>query len=260
MKYFDTHAHLNFKNYKKDGSSILKKTLERGVFVINVGTDVKTSKKAVSIAKKFHFGVYASLGIHPLESRAGSDPARERRIFEDLAKNKEVIAIGETGLDYINLQSLSLKEREKIKKTQEELFKRQINLAKKLHLPLILHCRKAHKDMLKILKEEKASKGVVHCFTGSVSQMKEYIDLGFYIGVNGIIFKMNLRKVIKKTPLKKILLETDCPFLSPPLAKKKRNEPLFISYIADEVARIKKIDVKEVSEETSENGKKLFSV
>ncbi len=292
---FDTHAHLNFKDYNKDREEIIKKSLEEGVFMINVGTDIEESKKAVEIANSYREGVYASVGLHPLHisNVAGSDPAMKR--YEELAESEKVVAIGETGLDYKYILKEKREKRERLKKNQKKVFENHIDLADELNLPLILHCRMAHDDLIEVLKHKtqkekntkhklqitnktqntkhkaqnqkeqntnsKAQKkGVVHCFSGNLQQAKEYMDLGFYLGINGIIFKMDLEKVIKEVPLEKILLETDCPFLTPPEAGVKRNEPLFVKYVAKEVARIKGISKEEVTKVTTENAKNLFKL
>lgn len=263
MKFFDTHAHLNFPDYNKDRDEIIKKNLQEGIFVINIGTGIAESKEVVEISKKYKEGVYASLGVHPhyIEKDFST---KEKRDFvfaswEELVKEKSVVAIGEIGLDYLNIK----KEVESdIKKKQKEELEAQIDFAKKTNLPVIFHCRKAHKDLLGIVREKYSERkerrnGVLHCFTGKRRELFEFLDLGFYIGVNGIIFKMDLEKVIKEIPLERMLLETDCPFLSP-LKEEERNEPIFIQYIAKEVARIKKISTEEVAEITTENAKNLF--
>ncbi len=248
---FDTHSHLNFPDYDKDREEVIKKTLEEGVFMINVGTSIKESRAVVEIAKKYKQGVYASIGLHPLyidDEVFSSDDYK--KIAEE--NRTKVVAIGETGLD---------KHKDNFEK-QESIFKEHIKLAEELNLPLIIHCRKAHNELIHILKSkvksQKSNVGTVHCFTGSVSQAKEYMDMGFYLGFNGIIFKLNLEKVIREVPLKKMLLETDCPFLTPPNVGTKRNEPVFVREVAKEIARIKEITQEEVERVTEENGFNLF--
>ncbi len=256
---FDTHAHVNFKDYDKDRKDVIKNSLEEGVFMINVGTDIEESKKAIEIAEAHKEGVYASVGLHPLHIySAGSDPAMER--YRQLAENRKVVAIGETGLDYKYILKEEAEKQEGLKQIQKKVFEKHIDLADELELPLILHCRMAHKDLIEILKHKTQKKGVVHCFSGNLQQAEEYMDLGFYLGINGIIFKLNLAEVIREIPLEKIVLETDCPFLVPPEAGTKRNEPLFIKYVAREVAKIKGISEKEVAEVTTKNAKNLFGL
>ncbi|MEA2092658.1 MAG: TatD family hydrolase [Patescibacteria group bacterium] len=272
---FDTHAHLNFPDYEDDRDDIIKKTLKEGVFMINVGTDFKESEKVIEIAKKYKRGVYASIGLHPLHIK---DEVFSFEKYKKMAEdNKEkVVAIGETGLDK---HGDNLEE-------QKKVFLEHIKLAEELQLPLIIHCRKEHNEVISILanyypvilsdSEESLEhpqdcrndggvskfhpKGVIHCFTGNITQAREYIDMGFYLGFNGIIFKINLKKIIKKVPLEKILLETDCPFLTPPDMGTERNEPIFTKEVAKEIAKIKEISVGEVIKVTTDNALKLFKV
>jgi TatD DNase family protein len=251
MKYFDTHAHLNFPDYNKDREDVIKRTLDEGVFVINIGTDIKESEKVVEIATCYKEGVYAGVGLHPLHAEEEDFNYED---YKKLAQDKKVVAIGETGLDY-----KYIKENEEAKEKQKKVFKEHIKLSRELNLPLVLHCRMAHKDLLEILKKELGVFGVLHCFSGKLKEAEEYLKLGFYLGINGIIFKMNLEKAVKEIPLEKIVLETDCPFLSP-VEDKKRNEPLLLKYISPEVARIKEIKEEEVMGKTTENAKKLFSI
>lgn len=252
---FDTHAHLNFRDYDKDRERVIKNSLEGGVFMINVGTDIEESERVIEIADGYKEGVYAAVGLHPLyidkENFLSSFAS-----YEEMVKHEKVVAVGETGLDY---KYVADDKEEKIK--QKDVFEKHIELAEKFGLPLILHCRKAHQDMINILKSKGQSSisGVIHCFTGGEKELEEYLKMGFYIGLNGIIFKFNIEKVIKKAPLERILLETDCPFLTP-LPEKGRNEPLFIKHTAEEVARIKGVSVEEAVRITTQNAKKLFNV
>lgn len=243
---FDTHAHLNFPDFNKDRKEVIDRCIREEVSVLNVGTDHASSKEVIEIAKENK--MYASIGLHPLHIKD------EDFSIENYKKLycREVVAVGETGLD---------RKGEDFDK-QVEVFKKHIKLAKELQLPIIIHCRGAHKELISLLKEEydENLRGVVHCFTGSRKEAKEYIDMGFYLGINGIIFKMNLKKVIKDTSLNNILLETDCPFLTPPNLKTKRNEPIFIKEVAKEIASIKEIKQEEVERVTTENGRELFKL
>ncbi len=261
----DSHAHLNFKAYKEDLENVIKKTLDGNVWMINVGSQYETSKKAVEIAQKYGQGVYASIGLHPLHVAKGKGDSKEEffdyKEYKKIGSSSKVVAIGETGLDYFNKP----KNKEKLflfKEKQKDVFLKHLKLARELDLPVILHCRMAHKELIEILKKEtrkKKIKGVVHCFTGSLEDMRQYLDMGFYLGFTGIIFKLNLKEIIEKIPLDKILVETDCPYLTPP-AEDGRNEPLYVKYVIKEVADIKKADFKEVLEKTTKNTKKLFKI
>jgi len=251
----DTHAHLNFNAFREDADEVIKRTLDNKIWVINVGSNYRTSKKAVEIAEKYEKGVFAAIGLHPIHS---ADEEIDKQKYKELAKSDKVVAIGEIGLDYY-------KDYELFKEKQKEVFLEQLGLAKELGLPVIFHCRKAHEDLLEILNFQFSIfnfqlKGVVHCFTGSWQEAKKYLDMGFYLGFNGIIYKLDLKEVIKKTPLEKILIETDCPYLVPPEARTERNEPIFVKHIAKKIAKIKNLDFQKVAKATTENAKKLFNL
>lgn len=254
---FDTHAHLNFPNYNKDRKKVIKKCLDRGIFVVNVGTSYKESKEVINIANSYNDGIYASVGLHPLYIEEGFNYNK----YKKLAQQKKVVAIGETGLDYKYIKNK--KKRENIAKKQEVIFREHIRLAEEVNIPLILHCRMAHKQLLFALKEEmskgKRIKGVLHCFSSNLKEAKECLNLGLYVGINGIIFKMNLDKIIKEIPLERVVLETDCPFLSP-ISDIKRNEPLFLNIIAKKIAEIKEESLEKVIEVTTKNAKSLFEI
>jgi len=245
----DSHAHLNFKAFNHDFDQVIKRSLGEGVWMINVGSKYETSKKAVEIAEQYNNGVFAAIGIHPIHAK---DEKFDKDKYKKLAKSNKVVAIGEIGLDYF-------KNYGDFKEKQEQVFLEQLDLAKELDLPIILHCRMAHEDLLEIIKNYQLS-GVIHCFTGNLEQAKKYLDLGFYIGINGIIYKRDLKEVIKKTPLEKILIETDCPYLIPPQLKVERNEPIFVRHIAKEIAKIKAISFEKVCQTTFENATNLFKL
>ncbi len=253
----DTHAHLNFKDFDKDRDEVIKRSLEQDTWMINASSTFSTSKLAVSIAEKYQQGIYAAVGLHPIHVK---DEAFDAEQYRQLAQSKKVVAIGETGLDfmYANQQA------------QKELFLQHLKLAKELNLPVIFHCRKAHDDMLKVLQSSEVKelflKGVVHCFTGRWSQAKQYLEMGLYLGFNGIIYKMDLDEAIKKTPLDKMLIETDCPFLCPSeaLAKEgwrhERNEPIYVKYIAQRIAEVRGEPFEKMAEITTQNAKRLFNI
>ena len=253
----DTHAHLNFSDYDKDRDEVIKKCLENNIWMINVGTNYETSKKAIEISEKYPQGVFASVGMHPENIRK---EVFDHEKYKSLTDSKKVVAIGEIGLDYW-YRPKTKKKRTEFEEKQKELLLKQLNLAKELNLPVIFHCRTAHDDLLEILsaKENSNLRGVVHCLTGNWNQTEKYLNMGFYLGFTGIIFKLNLDEIIKKIPLDRILIETDCPFLSP-LDKVKRNEPLFVKYIVEKIAKLKNITFEEVAEKTSKNAKILFNL
>ena len=242
----DTHAHLNFNAYKNDVDEVIKRTLAEDIWMINVGSQYITSKRAVEIAEKYPKGIYAAVGLHPIHAGDGFD----RDKFKELAELPKVVAIGEIGLDH-KAEYSSFKEK------QKEVFLEQLALAKELDLPVIFHCRMAHRDLLEIVNSE--IKGVIHCFTGDLDQARKYLEMGFYLGFNGIIFKLDLDKIIKETPLERILIETDCPYLTPP-PKTSRNEPIYIKCIAEKIAKIKNTNIQEISLQTTQNAKDLFRI
>jgi len=268
----DTHSHLNFKAYEKDRDEVIQRTQKELVVCIDVGTKYETSKRAIELAKKYE-GIYAAIGMHPIHIKTDLlklklDPEEgaftpfteefNKEKYKELAKSKKVVAIGEIGLDYY-YRPKSKTKLELFKQNQKQVFIEQLDLAQELDLPVILHCRMAHEDLLEILKA-KPSRGVVHCFTGSWEQAQKYMDLGFYIGINGIIFKFNIDEVIKKAPLDKILVETDCPYLTPPMAGVERNEPIFVKHIVQRIADLRGFTFDEVTLATAQNAKKLFGI
>lgn len=293
----DTHAHLNFNAYKNDADEVIRRSLDNGLWMINVGSQYSTSKRAVEMAEKCPVGlpvgkqgVYAAVGLHPFHLTEGIFRTKEdfEEIefktqeetfdydkYKELAKSKKVIAVGEIGLDYYYKPKTKIKLSEFKKKQKEELIK-QIEFANELSLPIIFHVRAAHEDLIEILKSEILNlksnlRGVVHCFTGTWEEAQEYMNMGFYLGFNGIIFKMDLDNIIAKTPLDKMLLETDCPYLTPPAvisinpqnphkSVAVRNEPLYIKYVAEKIAEIKGIPVEEIYEKTTKSARKLFKI
>ncbi|MCK4782039.1 TatD family hydrolase [Candidatus Parcubacteria bacterium] len=254
----DTHSHLNFSDFDKDRDEVIKKCLDNNVWLINVGVDFKTSKKAIEIAEKYKKGVYATVGLHPTsENLDGFDYEK----YKKLAQNSKVVAIGEIGLDYKYPTD---------KNAQKQALIEQIKLAKELSLPMIIHCRFAHNDLIKILSQDLHTsglcklKGVVHCFTGTLQEAEKYLALGFYIGFTGIIFRktkgIDFEKIIKKIPLNRILIETDCPYLTPPDFKEKRNNPLAVKFVAEYIAKIKNESFDKIAETTFQNAKELFKI
>ncbi len=277
----DTHTHLNFSAFDNDRDEVIKKCLENDIWVINVGTQYDTSKKAIEIAEKYNSKVYAAIGLHPLhletrklgKSELGELPKFKTRTEEfdkvkyiELAKSKKVVAIGEIGLDYY-YKPKSKQKLAMFKDRQIKTLLMQINLAEELNLPIIFHCRMAHKDLISILKsiinQKIGIRGVIHSFVGTNDELKEYLRMGFYIGFNGIIFKkivgIDFKKNILNTPLDKILLETDSPYLTPPNFYEQRNNSLAVRLVAEHIAKIRGLSFTKISQITSENAKKLFN-
>ena len=271
----DTHTHLNFNAFKDDRDEVIKQTLKESVWMINVGSQYSTSKRAVEIGELYEQGMYAAIGMHPIHVKSdvvkvrvdpeegGFVPAGEvfdAEAYRKLASSKKVVAIGEIGLDYY-YKPKSKSKREIFKEKQKEVFAQQLVLAQELNLPVILHCRVAHDDVLEILEKlQKQIRGVVHCFTGSWEQAQRYMALGLSIGFTGIIFKLPLDEIVQKMPLESMLIETDCPYLVPPQAGTERNEPRFVRYIAERIAELKREPYEEIAEITTTNARTLFNI
>lgn len=239
---FDSHAHLNFKDFQGDYKEIIQDCFDREIKVINVGSNLETSKRAVEIANEYDKGVYAVAGIHPLY--ADEEEVEE---VKSVAKDKKVVAIGEIGLD---------KKKKKTFEKQKQSFISQLKIAKELNLPVVIHSRKAHQEVLSVL-EDFSVKGVIHCFTGNMTSLKRYLDLGFYVGFNGIIFKLSLDKQIERAPLDRLFLETDCPYLAP-LGWEGKNTPLGVIPVAKKVAKLKNVSLEELEKITDKNVNSLL--
>ncbi|MBD7939326.1 TatD family hydrolase [Cytobacillus sp. Sa5YUA1] len=252
---FDTHVHLNAEQYDEDLEEVIKRAREAGVEkMVVVGFDRPTIERAMELIEQYDF-LYASIGWHPVDA---IDMTEEDLIWiEELSKHPKVVAIGEMGLDYHWDKSP--------KDVQKDVFRQQIQLAKKVKLPIIIHNREATADIVEILKEENAAEvgGIMHCFSGSPETAKECIDMNFYISLGGPVTFKNARKpkeVAAEIPLEKLLIETDCPYLAPHPFRGKRNEPSYVKLVCEQIAEIKNIPVEEVAAITTENAKKLFAI
>lgn len=253
--FFDSHAHLDDRKYNDDRHEMLMRARENGIsYIINVGYDIPSSKRSVALAQKYEF-IYAAVGIHPHDAEAEGDKGLEH--LAELSSNPKVVAIGEMGLDYYR----DLSPRDK----QKDMFRKQIRLALDLKKPIIVHDRDAHGDVMNILKEENASLtgGVLHCFSGSLEMAKECLKMGFYISIAGPVTFNNARKlqeVAAEIPLDRLLIETDAPYLTPEPNRGKRNESAFVVNVAQRIAELKNITVKEVALATTVNAKNLFNI
>jgi len=270
----DTHSHLQFYAFKDDAQDVIQKTLAENIHIINVGTKYQTSEDAVKMAEKYNEGVYAAIGLHPMYAAAEFiklkhdtneeedfilENSFDKEKYKELARSKKVLAIGEIGLDYY-YKPKTTEKLQQFKEKQKQVFLQQLDLAKELDLPVILHCRMAHDDVIEILQSRKNIKGVIHCFTGTLQQAKKYVAMGFYLGINGIIFKFDIDQVIKEISLDNLVVETDCPYLTPPMAENKRNEPIFIKHTIQKMADLKGISFQEVTQKTTQNAKALFNI
>lgn len=257
----DTHAHLDHERFGRDREDVILRAKAGGVeAIINVGCDISSSRKAVEFTRKYE-GMYAAVGIHPHDAK----DAREGHyhLLYDLAADAKVLAIGEIGLDY----HYDFSPRD----VQQRVFRRQLRLARELGKPVIIHNREAHADTLAILKEEfgqegdeeggKALRGVMHCFSGSLETAGECMRMGFYVSFGGPVTFDNARKLqelVKHIPLDRLLIETDCPYLTPEPHRGKRNEPAYVRYVAERVGELKGIAFEEIAQATTRNVGDLF--
>jgi TatD DNase family protein len=269
----DTHSHLNFPIFDDRRAALLSSLLGSGAWIINVGTNHYSSSTAVEIAESYEEGVYASIGLHPLNIRSdftvkkyGADGVKENFLessfdygkYSDLVRSEKVIAIGETGLDYWTKPKGEAKKKA-YKELQGQVFQSQITLAKEYDLPLIVHSRAAFTDTFDILKREEV-RGVMHCFVGAPEEMDAYLGLGLYIGFTGVIFKMDMDEVIRRVPSDRMLLETDCPYLVPDGFDNPINDPSSLNLIARKIAALRGQSEEEVIDITTVNAKRLFNI
>lgn len=271
-KYFDVHAHVNFKAYEEDRDEVLQRALSEGVYVMNVGTQKDTSLFAVEMAEKYE-GLYAAIALHPIHTSASYHDTKELgeegkaftsrgevfdpAYYEELARNPKVKAIGECGLDYYRLDVDTAEK-------QAKVFIQHIEIANKVGKPLMLHIRNgsdrsAYKDAAQILKEHARVKGDVHFFAGSWEEAQLFLDMGFTLSFTGVLtFTHDYDEVVRKIPLDMILSETDCPYITPTPFRGKRNEPLHVREVVKAIARIKGEDEEKVRAQLVENAKRVF--
>ncbi len=251
----DTHAHLDDVKFDKDRDKLIKNLIQNDVdIVINPGCDVASSVKAISLASKYD-NIYAGVGIHPHDAKDVNKETIE--ILRSLSNKDKVVAIGEIGLDYHYDNSP--------REIQKKWFREQIKLAKDVNLPIIVHDRDAHGDTLDIISDEIDDNltGVLHCYSGSLELAKRYIDMGFYISFAGPITFKNAKtpkEVAKNIPLDYILIETDSPYLAPEPHRGKRNEPLYVRYVASMIAELRGKTFQEIALKTAQNAKRLFNI
>lgn len=252
---FDSHAHLDDEKFDQDRYEVINKARESGVsYILNASSDLASAKNSVSLATDFDF-IYAAVGVHP--HYAGEMEESTLDAIRDLAAHNKVVAIGEIGLDYYYDTAP--------RDLQKHWFARQIDLAKELELPVIIHDRDAHEDILDIIKSQKAREvgGVFHCFSGSVEMAKEVLDNNFYISVGGVVTFKNARKIIdvvKYIPMDRLLIETDCPYLTPEPFRGKRNDSSYVRLVAEKIASIKGLSFESVASITLNNARQLLSV
>lgn len=280
-KYIDIHSHVNFKAFDEDRDEVIKRALGNDTWVINVGTQVDTSKKAVEMANMYEEGVYAIIGLHPIHTGASYHDEKElgeggkeftsrgeifdKESYRELLKDKKVVGIGECGLDYYRMDAKSIEK-------QKEAFRGQIELANEFDKPLMLHIRNgstsspqvtpnAYVDALEILKQYSKTKGDVHFFAGTWEEAKGFLEFGFTLSFTGVItFTDDYDEVIRNTPLDMIMSETDSPYVTPTPYRGKRNEPLYVSEVVKKIAEVKNLPEVEVAAVLVANARRSFRI
>lgn len=278
FKYIDIHAHTNFKAFDEDRRETIERALSAGVMVMNVGTQIDTSRKAVEMANEFSEGVYAIIGLHPIHTGASYHDVKElgeegkaftsrgeefdADAYRELLKDPKVVAIGECGLDYYRCTEETIAK-------QKEAFIGQIKLANEFKKPLMLHIRNnpedtthnAYWDSLELLKEHAEVKGDVHFFAGDLSIAKAFTDFGFTISFTGVLtFTHDYDEVVKEIPLEMIMTETDSPYITPVPYRGKRNEPMHVREVVKRIAEIKGIPLEETAKVLFANAKRVFGI
>ena len=252
---FDTHAHYDDEAFAEDRESLFEQMKEAGIdFVVNIGANMASSRETAAICEKYPF-IYGAVGVHPSDSLEINDDTLKE--LKELAGRDKIVAIGEIGLDYY--------WPEPAHEVQKPALEAQIALAKEVNLPLVIHSRDAAKDTQDMLSALHAGDcgGVIHCFSYGKEMAREFLNMGFYIGVGGVVTFKNgrkLKEIAAEIPLERILLETDCPYLAPVPFRGKRNCSAYISYVAQEIANLKGISYEEVVAQTEKNGKELFQI
>ncbi len=251
----DTHCHLDMDAYGKDQEEVIWRSVEAGVnYMITVGIDLESSRQAIALAE-VHEAVYATAGIHPHNVKTITE--KDYTELKMLAAHTRVVAYGEIGMDLVKCYAPP--------EVQKEHFQRQLTIAKEMELPVIIHDREAHADIVEILKKEYpfSAGGVMHCFSGDLAFAREVIDLGFFISLPGVVTFNNahaLQEVAKGIPLSSMILETDAPFLAPVPKRGKRNEPAYVLYTASHVAELRGVSLEDIALQTTENAQNLFKI
>lgn len=252
---FDTHVHLNAWQFKEDLNEVIERAVEAGVTRMTVvGFDEETIPPAIEIAETYDF-IYAAVGWHPVDAIDFKDHHLD--YLREYAQHEKVVALGEMGLDYYWDKSP--------KDVQEKVFRTQIQLAKEVNLPIIIHNREATDDVIRILQEEKAEEvgGIMHCYSGTVEQMQPCLEMNFYISLAGPVTFKNAKlpkKVAKEVPLDRLLVETDAPYLAPHPFRGKRNEPAYVTKVAEAIAELRNMDYETICEITTKNALAIYRI
>jgi len=279
LKLFDVHTHTQFVAFKDETDAAIKRALDAGIWLVNIGTQRDTSAKAIEIANKYPEGVYATVGLHPIHTEKSYHDEQELGImnkelgndsgfvsrgedfdyeyYKKLAQDMKVVAIGECGLDYYRIKNTE----SRIK--QEKAFRTQIELAVEVKKPLMIHCRNAFGDLIDILQTTnyKLKPSIVHFFSGTVDDAQKLLDLGFSFSFGGVItFARDYDEVLKYIPLDRVLLETDAPYVTPTPFRGKRNEPLYVEEVASKIGETVNKDFSEIARITTENAMRIFGI
>ncbi|WP_010094893.1 TatD family hydrolase [Ornithinibacillus scapharcae] len=252
---FDTHVHMNARQFIEDRDEVIQRAFDTGVhYMVVVGFDHETIPLAIEIAEQYET-IYAAVGWHPVDAIDMKD--EDLSWIEELSKHPKVVAIGEMGLDYHWDKSP--------KDVQKEVFRKQIQLAKKVNMPIIIHNREATEDIIQILQEEDAQEvgGIMHCYNDSVNYVQECLDMNFYISLGGPVTFKNAplpKEVAVQVPLDRLLIETDAPYLAPHPNRGKRNEPAYVKLVAEKIADLREMPLEELCEQTTKNALKLFKI
>ncbi|SRR6056297_138141 len=255
VELIDSHAHLDFDKFNKDRDEVIKRAQENGIInIINVGSDLKSSHRSLQLSQQYEI-IYAVVGVHPHEAKTLDKKALQ--VLKDLSKADKVVGIGEIGLDFYYDNSPRDKQR--------EAFRKQLNFAKKINLPVVIHSREADKDTIKILKEEgmRNHNVLLHSYTGGAEMAEEALEMGFYFSAGGIVTfnsAQDLKKTMQRIPISRILLETDSPYLAPSPHRGKRNEPMYVKEVAKYIASLKNTTFENVAKATTDNTKRFFSL
>ena len=273
----DTHCHIQFRGYDEDREQVIKRCEEKGVIMNAVGTQKDTSRSSVELAQK-HSSIYATVGLHPIHlfsTHVDEDESKflsreetfDYEYYKNLAQNKKVIAIGECGLDLYRIPEG--KSRHEILEKQKKTLVAQHDLARELDLPLVIHVRDAHDELLDLLKSLSSNiRGVIHCYTSNWQNARQYLNLGLHLGFTGVITfppkktdpqaQEDLLEVVEKCPLDKMLVETDSPYLAPQAYRGKKCEPWMVEEVVKKIAKIKSLSIVDITEKCSENARNLF--
>ena len=259
LKYFESHAHYDDRRFDSDRQEVIEACRESGVeYIINAGADLRSTKKSIRLATEYDF-IYAAVGVHPHSAKSLDDVSFAE--LKRLTHAPKVVAVGEIGLDFYRDNSP--------RDVQRKWFRKQLELAKDSGLPAIIHSRDACQEVFDMLKEEGLSErggkgaGVIHCFSGSAEMACRFVELGYLIGIAGPVTYKNARKLVEtveSVPLERILIETDCPYLTPEPHRGQRNDSQNLRYICEKISEIKQITSEKVAEITKENGKTLFDI